>query len=178
MKLLKRKIKNISSSGLKVELKKDQIIKWRHILWKSDPIKTTDKKSMRPRGIFQDNKSSTHTDTRTIWSRFLFKKLTGSELVKKFPVFYGTWRFITAFTSARHLSLTWATSIQSMPSHHTSWRSILILSSHLRLGLPSDLLPSGFHIETMYKPLLSPYLCYMPRPSHIHIYTYICMWYS
>jgi len=72
-----------------------------------------------------------------------FWKLTGSQLVKKFPAFYGTRRFITAFTSARHLSLSWARSIQSVPPHPTSWRSILILSSHLRLGLPSGLLPSA-----------------------------------
>ena len=31
--------------------------------------------------------------------------LTGSQLVKKFPVFYGTRRFITAITSARQLYL-------------------------------------------------------------------------
>jgi len=41
----------------------------------------------------------------TPWSRVLLEKLTGSQLVKKFPTFYGTRRFITAFTSARHLSL-------------------------------------------------------------------------
>ena len=35
----------------------------------------------------------------------LLQKLTCSQLVKKFPAFYGTRRFITAFTSARHLSL-------------------------------------------------------------------------
>jgi len=34
-----------------------------------------------------------------------FEKLTGSHLVKKSPVFYGTQMFITAFTSAHHLSL-------------------------------------------------------------------------
>jgi hypothetical protein len=28
-----------------------------------------------------------------------------------------------------------------MPSHPTSWRTILILSSHLRFSLPSGLLP-------------------------------------
>jgi hypothetical protein len=39
------------------------------------------------------------------WSRGLLEKLTGSQLVKKFPAFYGTRRFITAFTRARHLSL-------------------------------------------------------------------------
>jgi hypothetical protein len=39
------------------------------------------------------------------WSRVLLEKLTGLQLVKKFPAYYGTRRFITAFTSARHLSL-------------------------------------------------------------------------
>ena len=34
-------------------------------------------------------------------SSILLEKLTGSQLVKKFPAFYGTRRFITAFTSAR-----------------------------------------------------------------------------
>jgi hypothetical protein len=63
-------------------------------------------------------------------SRVLLEKLTGLQLVKKFPAFYGTRRYITAFTSARHLSLSWASSIQSIPPYPTSWRSILILSSH------------------------------------------------
>ena len=84
------------------------------------------------------------------------KKLTGFKLVKKFPAFHGTRRFITAFISARHLSLSWAISIQSIPQHPTSWRSILILFSHLRLGLPSGLFPPGFHTNTLYTPLLSP----------------------
>ena len=77
-------------------------------------------------------------DHISTWSRVLLDKLTGSQLVKKFPAFYGTRRLITTFTSARHLSLlSWARSIQSIPPHPTSWRFILILSSHLRLGLPS-----------------------------------------
>jgi hypothetical protein len=40
----------------------------------------------------------------TVWNRVL-EKLTGSQLVKKLPAFFGTRRFITAFTSARNLSL-------------------------------------------------------------------------
>ena len=88
-------------------------------------------------------------------SRVLLEKLTGFQLVKKFPAFYGTRRFITTFTSARHLSLSWASSIHSIPPHPISWRSILILSSHLGLGLPSGLFPSGFPTKTLYTPLLS-----------------------
>jgi len=38
-------------------------------------------------------------------SRVLLEKLTGFQLLKKFLAFYGTRMFITAFTSARHLSL-------------------------------------------------------------------------
>ena len=73
----------------------------------------------------------------TPWCRVLLQKLTGLQLVKKFPAFHGNRMFITAFTSVRHLSLSWASPIQSIYPHPTSWRSILILSTHLRLGLPS-----------------------------------------
>jgi len=40
--------------------------------------------------------------------------------------------------------------------YHTSWRSILILSSYLHLLLPSGLVPSGFPTKTLYKLLLFP----------------------
>ena len=49
--------------------------------------------------------TTTTTYLLTLWSRVLLGKLTGFQLVKKFPAFYGTRKFITAFTSARHLSL-------------------------------------------------------------------------
>jgi len=42
------------------------------------------------------------------------------------------------------------------PPHPTPWRCILILSSHLRLGLPSGLFPSGVPTKTPYTPILSP----------------------
>jgi len=102
----------------------------------------------------------------TLWSRVLLEKLSGFQLVKKFPALYENRRFITADTSARHLSLYWASSIQSIHPHPTSWRSVLILSSNLRLGLSSGLVPSGFPIKTLYTHLLSPHTLYMSRPSH------------
>ena len=92
----------------------------------------------------------------TSWSRVLLEKLTGLQLVKKFPAFYGNRRFITALTSVRHLSLFWARSKHSMPPQSSSWRSILIVSSRLRLGLPSGHFPSGFPTKILYTPLLSP----------------------
>ena len=92
----------------------------------------------------------------TPWCRVLLEKPTGLQLVKKFPAFHGTRRFITALTSVRHLSLSWASPIQSIHPHSTFWRSILILSIHLRPCLPSGLLPSGFPTKTPYTPLSLP----------------------
>jgi hypothetical protein len=66
------------------------------------------------------------THSLTPCSTVLLKKLTGSQLVKIFPAIYGTQIFITAFTIAHHLSLSWASSIQCIPPHFTSWKSILI----------------------------------------------------
>jgi len=65
----------------------------------------------------------------TPWCRVLLEKLTGLQLVKKFPAFHGTRRFITAPTSVRQLSLSWVSPIQSIYPHSTSWRSVLILSA-------------------------------------------------
>ena len=46
--------------------------------------------------------------------------LTRPQLLKKFPAFYGSQRFISAFTRACHLSLSRARSIHSMPPTHIS----------------------------------------------------------
>jgi hypothetical protein len=49
---------------------------------------------------------------------------------------------------------------QINPVHATPpyLRSILILSSHLRLGLPSSLFPSGFPTNILYVFLFSPFV--------------------
>jgi len=62
------------------------------------------------------------TPCRTV----LLEKPTGPQPLKNFPTFYGTRRFITAFTSARHLSPFWERSIQSTTPHPISWRFLFI----------------------------------------------------
>jgi hypothetical protein len=69
-------------------------------------------------------------------------KLKVAQLLKTFPTFYETQKFITVFTRALHWSLPWAKIIQSITPYPISLRSIFIFYSQLRLGLPSGLFPS------------------------------------
>ena len=103
--------------------------------------------------------------------RVLLEKLTGLQLVKKFHAFHRTRRFITALTSVRHLSPSWVWPIQSIYPHPTSWRSILILSTHLRLGIPSGLFPSGFPSKNLYILLSSPLRA--TCPAHLILLDFI-----
>jgi hypothetical protein len=105
---------------------------------------------------------------QTRWSTALLDKLVVLQLVKKFPAFYGTRRFITLFTTARHVSQSWSRSIQPKfpPTYYNSWKYILISSYHPRLGLPSGLFPSGLTTKTLHALSLLPLACCMPRPSY------------
>ena len=96
------------------------------------------------RSRFQPFTTSLLSYLHTPWNRVLLEKVTGSAASQEIPRIFGTQRFITVLTSARHLSLSWDNSIQSPQTPPTSWRSILILSYHLHLGLPNGFFPSGF----------------------------------
>ena len=96
------------------------------------------------------------------WSRVLLEKLTSFQRVKKYPAFYGTRRFITTVTNARHLSLSWA---RSTPTSH-------FLKIHLNIILPST--PGSpkccrsfrfSHQNPVYASPL-PHTRYMSRSSH------------
>ena len=98
----------------------------------------------------------------TLHSRVLLEKLTGFQLVKKLPAFYRTQKFITAFTSAHHLSLSWSSSCSSFH----------FLKIHRNIILPST--PGSLrwslcfrfpHQNAIYTSPL-PHTCYMLRQFH------------
>ena len=88
-------------------------------------------------------------------SRMSLEKQVVPQLVKKFPTFCRTWRFITIFERVHHFSVI----SQINPIHSSypvSWKFIFLLLSYLCLGLPSVIFPSSFLTRTLYAPLLYP----------------------
>ena len=88
------------------------------------------------------------THLRTLWSRVFLEKLTGSPLVK-FPAFYGTPSFISAFTIA-------ATSPYPAPDQSSPW-------------LPSHFLKTHLNIVHTSTPRSSK------KSTKFYIYIYICI---
>ena len=119
-------------------------------------------------------KSPFFTYLLTPWCRILLKKLTGLQLVKKFPAFHRTRRFITVLTSVYHPSILGQPKPVHIPTS-TSWRSILILSTHLYLSLPSGLFLSSFPTKTLYTPLLA-HTCHMPSQSYSYRFSLFTTW--
>jgi hypothetical protein len=105
---------------------------------------------------------STHLLT-FLQSWALPKKQPIMQPFRKFPTILRNPKVDHRVHRALHWSLSWASSIQSIPSHPISLRSILILSCVLVFLLVSFLLafPSISYTHSSF-----PHSCYMPCPYH------------
>ena len=109
----------------------------------------------------------------TPWSTVLFEKPTGSQLVKKFPPLYGQRMFITAVTKARHPSLSWARSVQSMPP-------IPVVEDPFYIILPSTPGSSKWSLSLRF-PHQNPAYTFRPLsprstcPAHLSL-VYLIIW--
>jgi hypothetical protein len=84
----------------------------------------------------------------TPWSIGLSEKITGHQLLKKFPAICATWRFITACTRVRHFSLFLARSIQSISPHSPQ--------SHIRDFFVWFVIRLSFYDEELLAPRPNP----------------------
>jgi hypothetical protein len=110
--------------------------------------------------------SLSDTDGLTPYNTVLLEKLTVAQLVKKVPAFHGTRRFITVFTRARHLFISWVRRIQFTPSNPISLRSILlILSLQSAAGSSERHLPFKLSDAKMVHIFNLSNACYMHRLS-------------
>ena len=114
------------------------------------------------------------THILTPYSTFLPDKLTGYQLVKEFPTFYGTWKFVTTFTNASHLFLSWSqiNPVQALTSPFLKIH--LILSFHLRLNVQSGLFPSGFPTKIWMRLSSLPYVLRAPPNTLFQIWSPEC----
>jgi hypothetical protein len=69
------------------------------------------------------------------WSWALLEKPQFVQLLKNFPAFYLTRGFITVFTRAVHLFLSWARSSKSIPPHSISLRFVFKIYKKYQLNL-------------------------------------------
>jgi hypothetical protein len=95
---------------------------------------------------------------RTFW-------VPNSHSASQLHAFNGIRRLNAVFTRALQGSLTSIRSIQSTPSHHISLRSMVISSSHFRLGHVSGLFLSGFPTKIFYAFFIS--LMHATCPAHL-----------
>jgi len=105
-------------------------------------------------------------DQLTPYSMIYLGNRNRSSARQDIPDIYANGSFLSVSTRASHLSLSRAKWIESMPSHPIHLRSLLILSSHLRM-LKLSLLLLGLHISAVMQTTIGQ--CPLPSVSYFSI---------
>ena len=122
--------------------------------------------------VLKEKLKETYSALRTYlltypWSTVLLEKLTGSQIVKKFPAFYGTRRFITAYYRVYKCSSPVHILSKINPVHALTPHFLMI---HLNIILPSmpesskQSLSLRFLHQNPVRTSPLPHTCYMPCP--------------
>ena len=98
-----------------------------------------------------------------MWNRVILEELLIPQLHTKFPPFCGTQRFVTAFTRARYLSLSWR-SLVLAPFYFPKICFNIILSTSMS---PKWSLSFRFFYQNSVRISLLISACHMPNPSHV-----------
>ena len=108
----------------------------------------------------------TRTNSHSIFHRTKsFSKCWRLLLFKKFSEFRGTWSFIIVWITSCHVYPSRATWIQFTPPLPIHLRPILLLYSHLWLGLPSGIFVSCLSTTSEYAFLFPLSVLYAPTVS-------------
>lgn len=86
----------------------DEISFWHRVVWYMDT-----KTQLTFVSTYQTTRC--HDTEQSHWAQAFLKKHIGPQLLNTFLVLHGTQMFITAFTSSRHLSLSWPRQIYAIP---------------------------------------------------------------
>jgi hypothetical protein len=103
------------------------------------------------------------------WSRVLLEKLTGLQLVKKFPAFYGTQRFITAFTNGPTVLILSQLNPVHTPTFH-------FLNIHLNIILPSTPGSPKWSLSLRFPHQKPEYASLLPHTWHSRFHTHAKKW--
>ena len=109
----------------------------------------------------------------TQWCRVLPEQLTGLQLVKKFPAFHGTRRFITALTTVRHLSLYWASQFYGPIDSNVEIRTPFNFTQSTDSNVfPYIGIDSFIRLRADKKNPYGKYYCHLRQYEYVHVFVF------
>ena len=140
------------------------IMQWKCDLKKKGQTRRKEKEVKKGTHRTEDVRRKLGIITLGTWSWALLQELWVAQLGKKFPALYAIQKFITVFTTARHLYLYWVRWIQLTCSFHSFLWSTLISPFLQCLGIstflfPWKFFPHGNYVGGSYRKSWATFFC-------------------